>query len=49
MKNYLVKMGNEIVYETEDREEAFTHCECLNEAYRANSYYVEENKLNNKT
>lgn len=39
---YHVKHGTEYVATFEIREEAEAHCANLNEAYRTNAYYVEE-------
>lgn len=39
---YHVKYGTEYVATFENREEAEAHCANLNEAYRTNAYYVEE-------
>lgn len=41
MEIYSIKIGQETVFETENEEQAKIHCECLNEAYRTNMYYVE--------
>lgn len=40
IKLYKIYLGNEEVFQTEDKEEADMRCKTLNEAYRANDYQV---------